>query len=217
MKIKALRLGQVGTNCYIMEDEETKKCAVIDPADSGEQIAQAIRQGGWSPEAVLLTHSHFDHILGIPGLRRSWPELPVYCHPLDMEDHNDTVKMFGVDMPTVWSFGNITPYEEGDTVEIGGISVEVLHTPGHTPGSVTLRVVTGQDRVLFTGDTLFAGSMGRTDLPGGDEQAIIQSLIRLAGLEGDYRVCPGHEGLSTLYRERKSNPCILSALTWVQE
>lgn len=212
MKIKALRLGQVGTNCYILADEAAKLCAVIDPADSGEQIAAAIRQEGWTPTDIWLTHSHFDHILGIPGLRKVWPELPIYCHPLDMADHGATVRMFGVDVPTVWSFGNLEPYEEGDVMEIGAVRAQVLHTPGHTPGSVCLAVATDQDRVLFTGDTLFAGSMGRTDLPGGDEGAILRSLARLGHLEGDYRVCPGHEELSTLYRERKDNPCVLAAL-----
>lgn len=216
MNIKALRLGQVGTNCYIIEDGTSRTCAIIDPADSGAQIAAVIKQEGWTPAAALLTHSHFDHILGIPGLRKVWPDLPVYCHPLDMAGQNPTVRMFGVDVPTVCSFGNITPYEEGQRVAVGALSVEVLHTPGHTPGSVTLRVVTGQDRVLFTGDTLFAGSMGRTDLPGGDEGAMMRSLARLANLEGDYRVCPGHEGLSTLYRERKHNSCVTAALARTQ-
>lgn len=213
MKIEVMRLGQVGTNCYLLADEESGACAVIDPADSGEQIAVAIKKAGRTPVAVLLTHGHFDHILGISGLRKVWPDLPVYCHPLDMENHEDTVKMFGVAVPTVWSYGNITPYEEGDTVDIGGLKAEVLHTPGHTPGSVTLRVITDQDRVLFTGDTLFAGSMGRTDFDGGDEKAMTRSLVRLANLEGDYRVCPGHEGLTTLHRERKGNPCVLAALS----
>lgn len=217
MKIEVMRLGQVGTNCYLLEDAETKICAVIDPGDNGEQVAQVIRNGGWTPAAVLLTHSHFDHILGIPGLRKTWPDLPVYCHPLDMENHEPTVKMFGVDMPTVWSFGDLTPYEEGDTVEIGGLTVEVLHTPGHTPGSVTLRVVTDQDRVLFTGDTLFAGGMGRTDFEGGSGIDIMRSLARLARLDGDYRVCPGHEGMSTLYRERRDNACVLAALKQVKK
>lgn len=212
MKIKALRLGQVGTNCYILADEESRVCAVIDPADDGALVARAIQQEGWTPSAVLLTHSHFDHILGIPGLREVWPELPVYCHPLDMENHDETELMFGVAVPTVWSFGSLTPYEEGDTVEVGGIPVEVLHTPGHTRGSVTLRVATPQERVLFTGDTLFAGSMGRTDLPGGSEPDILRSLARLARLEGDYRVCPGHEGLSTMHRERMHNNCVAVAL-----
>lgn len=212
MKIKVLRLGRVDTNCYILADEAAKQCVVIDPADSGEQIAAAIQEEEWTPSEIWLTHSHFDHILGIPGLRKMWPDLKVYCHPLDMEDHEPTVKMFGVPMPTVWSFGNLEPYEEGDIMEVGSIQAEVLHTPGHTPGSITLRVVTGTDRVLFTGDTLFAGSMGRTDLDGGNETDMMRSLARLARLDGDYRVCPGHRGTSSLFLEQKNNPFIKSAL-----
>ena len=212
MTIKVLRLGRVDTNCYILADEEAKLCVVIDPADNGEQIAVDIREEGWTPTEVWLTHSHFDHILGIPGLRKVWPGLPVYCHPLDMEDHEPTTKMFGVSMPTVWSFGGLEPYEEGDIMEIGSIQAEVLHTPGHTPGSICLRVITGQDRVLFTGDTLFAGSMGRTDLAGGNEADMMQSLARLGRLEGDYRVCPGHRGTSSLFHEQNTNPFMKSAL-----
>lgn len=212
MQIKVLRLGQVGTNCYILADEAAKLCTVIDPADHGEQIAMAIQQEGWTPTEVWLTHSHFDHILGIPGLRTVWPDLPVFCHPLDMENHEPTTIMFGVEVPTVWSYGNLEPYEEGDIMEIGDVQAEVLHTPGHTPGSVCLAVVTDQERVLFTGDTLFAGSMGRIDLPGGNEADMTKSLARLGRLEGDYRVCPGHEGLSTLFKERKHNHCLRSAM-----
>ena len=212
MKIKVLRLGRVDTNCYILADSAAKQCVVIDPADSGEQITAAIQEEGWVPSEIWLTHSHFDHILGIPGLRKMWPDLKVYCHPLDMEDHEPTVKMFGVPMPTVWSFGNLEPYEEGDIMEVGSIQAEVLHTPGHTPGSVTLRVVTDTERVLFTGDTLFAGSMGRSDFPGGNTQQLFASLKKLAGLEGDYHVLPGHEMTTTLDRERQSNVFVLETL-----
>ena len=116
--------------------------------------------------------------------------------------------MFGERFPTVRAFGDITPYKEGDVVEMDGIKIEVLETPGHTPGSVTLQV----EDVLFTGDTLFAGSMGRTDFPGGDEGQIMKSLKRLAQLEGDYQVLPGHEGRSTLNRERETNYCVRAAL-----
>lgn len=202
MQIKVLRLGQVVTNCYILADEAARLCTVIDPADHGEQIAMAIRQEGWTPTEVWLTHSHFDHILGIPGLRTVWPDLPVFCHPLDMEDHQPTTRMFGVDVPTVWSFGNLEPYEDGDIMEIGDIQAEVLHTPGHTPGSVCL--MTGD--VMFSGDTLFSGSCGRTDFPGGSRTDLTCSLGRLAALEENYQVLPGHGPASTLAEEKRWNP-----------
>lgn len=207
MEISVLRLGQIGTNCYIFRRDGGYKCGVVDPGDQGEQVARWLVDKGLEAEAVLLTHGHFDHILGIPGLREEWPDLPVYCHSADL-GQGDTTAAFGQIFPTVRSFGDITPYQEGDAIDVGGIRVEVLETPGHTPGSVTLRA----EDVLFTGDTLFAGSMGRTDLPGGDEGQIMASLRRLAGLEGDYQVLPGHESRSTLERERQSNYCVRAAL-----
>ncbi len=207
MEIGVLRLGQIGTNCYIFRREGGYRCGIVDPGDQGEQVARWLVDKGLEAEAVLLTHGHFDHILGIPGLREEWPDLPVYCHPADWGE-GDAASLFGQRFPTVRSFGDITPYREGDTVEVDGIRLEVLDTPGHTPGSVTLRA----ENVLFTGDTLFAGSMGRTDLPGGDEGELMRSLKRLGELEGDYQVLPGHEGQSTLERERKSNYCLRAAM-----
>ena len=207
MEIGVLRLGQIGTNCYIFRREGGYRCGIVDPGDQGEQVARWLVDKGLEAQAVLLTHGHFDHILGIPGLREEWPDLPVYCHPADLGG-GDTTSLFGETFPTVRSFGDITPYREGDTVEVDGIRLEVLDTPGHTPGSVTLRA----ENVLFTGDTLFAGSMGRTDLPGGGEGEIMRSLKRLGELEGDYQVLPGHEGQSTLERERSGNYCLRAAM-----
>ena len=207
MEINVMQLGLISTNCYIFRGENSKTCGVVDPGDSGERVAARLKEQGLEPEAVLLTHGHFDHILGIPGLRKEWPDLPVYCHPADLGE-GDTVMAFGHGFPSVRSFGNITPYQEGDVVRVAGCALEVLETPGHTPGSVTLRC----GEFLFTGDTLFAGSMGRTDLPGGDEGQIMKSLKRLSELEGDYKILPGHEGLSTLDQERMTNDCIHMAL-----
>lgn len=207
MQIKALQLGMIGTNCYIFYDDNAKECAVVDPGDEGDRVARVIDSLGLTPAAVLLTHSHFDHILGIPGLRERWPELPVYCHPADIpEELSQTT--FGMTLPTVAAFGNITPYTEGDTVAVGPLTVRVLHTPGHTKGSVVLQV----ENVLFTGDTLFRGSMGRTDLPGGSYSELMASLARLGRLEGDYQVYPGHEGATTLDAERRGNYYMNEAL-----
>ena len=207
MQIKAMQLGMIGTTCYIFYDDNSKECAVVDPGDEGDRVARVIGSLGLTPAAVLLTHSHFDHILGIPGLRERWPELPVYCHPADIpEELSQTT--FGMTLPTVAAFGNITPYTEGDTVAVGPLAVRVLHTPGHTKGSVVLET----ENVLFTGDTLFRGSMGRTDLPGGSYSEIMASLARLGRLEGDYQVCPGHEGATTLDAERRGNYYMNEAL-----
>ena len=202
MQIKYMQLGMVCTNCYIFWADGSDQCAVVDPGDDGQQVASLIQGLKLTPVAILLTHSHFDHVLGIPGLRETWPDLPVYCHPADIpEEVSET--MFGMTVPTVAAFGNVTPYSEGDTVAVGPLTVKVIHTPGHTRGSVTL-MVEGEG-VLFTGDTLFRGSMGRTDLPGGSYADLTASLKKLAALPGDYKVYPGHEGFSSLDTERKTN------------
>ena len=208
MQVKLMQLGMIGTNCYIFLDEETKACAVVDPGDNGERVADYIKGQGLNPVAILLTHSHFDHILGIPGLRASWPELPVWCHPSDVDKTQKTVILFGSVFPAVSSFGSISTYVDGDKVQVGGITVEVISTPGHTPGSVTLKA----EDILFTGDTLFRSSIGRTDLPGGDFGTLMRSLKKLGQLEGNYRVCPGHEGLSTLEDEKQFNGYLAQAM-----
>lgn len=207
MEINILPLGQLGTNCYIFHQKGNSKCGIVDPGDQGEQLAQWLKDKGLEPEAILLTHGHFDHILGIPGLRTVWPDLPIYCHPADFGT-GETTNLFGQRFPTVSSFGNVTPYREGDRVTVAGVELEVLETPGHTPGSVTLRA----GDALFTGDTLFAGSMGRTDFEGGSGEDMKASLRRLAELEGDYQVLPGHEGQTTLEQERKTNYCVHMAM-----
>ena len=208
MQVKLMQLGMIGTNCYIFWDEESRKCAIVDPGDSGERVADFIKGQGLEPVAILLTHSHFDHILGIPGIRAAWPTLPVYCHPADVDETRKTVTLFGSTFPAVSAFGNITPYVDGDQVEVGGITVEVISTPGHTPGGVTLKA----GDILFTGDTLFRSSIGRTDLEGGNFGTLMQSLKKLGALEQNYRVCPGHEGLSTLDDEKKYNGYLAQAM-----
>ena len=208
MKVNVLQLGMIGTNCYLFRDEQTMECAVVDPGDNGDKVADFIRREGLTPMAILLTHSHFDHILGVPGLRESWPQLPVYCHPDDVDEEKQTETLFGTTFPAVASFGNLRYYREGDTVQVGSVTVEVLETPGHTPGSVVLKA----EDILFTGDTLFRGSIGRTDLPGGSYARLMASLKKLAALEGEYHVCPGHEAMSTLDTERKGNYYMAQAM-----
>ena len=144
-------------------------------------------------EYILLTHGHFDHTGGVAELCAALPGVPVYLHPAD-------AALVGGDVfPAVGA--ETTPYQDGDVVKLGKMDIEVLHTPGHTPGGVTLKV----GDVLLTGDTLFQGSMGRTDFAGGSYDEIMASLKRLGQLPGDCHVLPGHMGASTLEKERKSN------------
>lgn len=198
MNIKLMQVGEIGTNCYLLEDEDTRSAAIIDPGGEARGILGQAKADGVQVKAILLTHSHYDHTGAVRELREALPGVPVYLHPADAAQLGTAV------MPPI---GETLPYQEGDTVPVGNLTVQVLHTPGHTPGGVTLRV----EDVLFTGDTLFQGSMGRTDL-GGSYTEIMASLKRLGQLEGDLQVLPGHMGVSTLDRERKTNYFLREAL-----
>lgn len=203
LQIKRMPVGQIGTNCYLLEDTQAKTCAVIDPGDQPKDIAREVRKAGLEVSMILITHGHFDHVLGVPGLLEEWPGIPVYVHEKEVNwnDAGDRYMLLG-EVP------GIVTVKEGDRIDFGQGQIEVLHTPGHSPGSVTYRV----GDVLFCGDTLFAGSCGRTDFVGGSYGQILKSLKRLATLEGNLRVCPGHEGTSSLDAERASNPFVREAL-----
>lgn len=202
MKVKLLRVGPIETNCYILEDEQTRLAAVIDPGDEPELIQEALEQEGVQVQYILLTHGHYDHTTAVPALKRAMPEVEVYIHQSDANGAGSTL------FPLAGELEDLKLYDEGDVLRLGEHEIHVMHTPGHSPGSVTLRV----EDVLFTGDTLFAGSCGRTDLRGGSYPQILQSLKRLGELEGNFHVCPGHEATSNLERERKSNPYLLEAM-----
>ena len=202
MKVKLLRVGPIGTNCYILEDDQTNLAAVIDPGDEPELIQEALEKEGVEVRYLLLTHGHYDHTTAVPALHRVYPQADIYIHQADANGAGSTL------FPLAGEVDDLKLYDEGDVIRLGDDEIQVLHAPGHSPGSVTLKV----EDVLFTGDTLFAGSCGRTDLRGGSYEQIMQSLKRLGELKGDFHVCPGHEATSTLERERRSNPFLMEAM-----
>ena len=202
MQVKVLQVGPIGTNCYILEDEAAKLAAVIDPGDEAEKILSVLKEDGVETRYILLTHGHYDHTTGVPDLHRALPEAQVYIHKADAQGAGSRL------FPLAGEIADLHFYDEGDTLPLGGLTIHVLHTPGHSKGGVTLQV----GDVLFCGDTLFAGSCGRTDLNGGSYEEIMQSLKRLGQLPGDWHVCPGHDVTSTLERERKTNPFLREAL-----
>ena len=195
MKVKMLQVGQLGTNCYLLVDDTTNKAAIIDPGGDADRIIQVLQGEKVELEYILLTHGHYDHTTGVPELSEAMPEAKIYIHQADANGAGSHL------FPLAGQVDELLLYEDGDTLPLGELTIEVLHTPGHSPGSVVLKV----GDVLFCGDTLFAGSMGRTDLPGGSYDKIMASLKRLGQLEGDYHVCPGHDRISTLEQERRSN------------
>lgn len=202
MGVKMLTVGPLGTNCYIVEDDQTREAVVIDPGGDAPEIIRALE--GAELRYILLTHGHYDHTGGAAELVKVFPQAKVYIHEKDVRGVDTELFPLSTQVP------DLNFYGEGDEIAFGdgNVKLRVLHTPGHSEGSVTLRC----GDLLFCGDTLFAGSCGRTDFPGGSIPKMMDSLRRLGKLEGDLQVCPGHMELSTLEAERARNPYLRQAL-----
>ncbi len=204
LKVNIMPLGRMSVNCYIVYDEDTHEGAVIDPGgeDSAKAIAARCESLGVNVRYILLTHAHFDHILSLEKLRKSL-NVPVMIHEDDADSLTDPTLTYMAQFGGISE--DISPAErkltEGDKITLGANTLTVMHTPGHTMGSVCYK----GDGLIFTGDTLFGGSIGRCDLYGGDEDAIEESLKRLVRLEGDYKIYPGHGGTTTMERQRQTN------------
>ena len=192
LNIETMPLGSYQTNCYLVWDSEAEGCVVIDPGFEPQTVLLAARKLGRKIQAILLTHGHFDHVGAVREIAAD-TDCDVYLCEAD--------KLMPVRM-TAGPLYHTHTYGEGDRVTVAGVTFSVLHTPGHTPGSVCLLA----ENHIFSGDTLFAGTCGRTDLPGGNWEQILTSLKRLASLEGDYIVHPGHGEATTLMDERMYNP-----------
>ena len=192
MEIQVLQLGMLQTNCYVVWGEQSQTCVVIDPGDQANRVQDTLEKLGKTPEAILLTHGHFDHVGAVRVLVAEYA-CPVYLCQADLA------------LPPRMTGGELYcthNYQEGDSLPLAGLRFTVLHTPGHTPGCVCLQC----EDALFTGDTLFAGSIGRTDFPGSSPEQMAQSLKRLTRIPKNYRIFPGHGEDSTLDEERRSNP-----------
>ena len=205
MIFDTIPVGQFDTNCYLIGDEAAKVCAVVDPGGSPERILAMIEKSGLALKMILLTHGHWDHVGAIPALLEKWPDLPVYAHEKEL---------CPADEPNPHYFfphagKNQRTYSEGDVLNVGSLEVKVLHTPGHSAGSVTLLA----EDCMFCGDTLFALGCGRWDLPGGNMYDLIASLTILGDLKSNYKVYPGHGEESNLDFERKNNRYMVHALS----
>lgn len=194
MLIKTLPVGHLETNCYIVTNEDTLECVVIDPGAESNTILNYIEDNKLKCVAIMLTHGHFDHVGALPAVAAETGAKVYMNEKDDMRIARNSHMRYALQE-------NGQYYGDGDVIEAAGLKFDVIYTPGHTPGGVTLRC----GDALFTGDTLFRGSCGRTDLPGGDMLQQLDSLKRICSLPGDYEVYPGHMDCSTLERERRFN------------
>lgn len=194
MLIKTIPVGQLEENCYVVTNEATLESVVIDPGDEANTILDYLESNKLKCVAIMLTHGHFDHVGAVDAVAEG-TGATVYMNELDdAKRHQNNHSSYTLRDGGIY-------YSDGDVIDAAGLSFHIIATPGHTPGGVTLEC--GQ--LLFCGDTLFAGSCGRTDFPGGDADAEMASLRKLAALPGDYHVLPGHMGASTLQHEREAN------------
>ncbi len=205
MKIIAMEVGSLGTNCYIVYCEQSRKAAVIDPGGDASAIISRITQENLVVEYIINTHGHADHIAANAKVKEATGAM-ILIHQADADmltsAHRNLSAFMGGGI-TGGAAGRIL--KDGDTIEIGSIRFKVLHTPGHTPGGISLLT----DNILFSGDTLFAESIGRTDFPGGSFRQLIQSIKeKLMVLPDDVTVYPGHGPQTTIGWERKMNPFI---------
>ncbi len=203
MLIKQFVVGQLEVNCWIVGDKATREAMVIDPGDAPDLILDWIKQENLKVKYLICTHSHFDHVGALPELKAFLKEAEIVLHKDELPIYERAA-----DMGRLWGF-NLEKLpdpdrlvEEGDEITIGNLCAKIIHTPGHSPGGICLL----NNGILFSGDTLFASSIGRTDLPGGNYNALINSLKKLTTLSDNTIVHAGHGPSSTIGQEKKTNP-----------
>lgn len=210
LEIKMLTLGLAVTHCYLLADTETGQALVIDPVDQAELIAKTAQDAGWRIELILATHAHFDHVLA-SGRLKEMTGAPFFIH------HEAAAMLAHLPQTGLMFTGQMFPpaaqpdrllTTESETIRLGSISLETLYTPGHAPGHLSFYL--RDAGIVFSGDCLFAGSIGRTDLPAASYERLMQSITEmLLPLGDEVRVLPGHMELTTIGKERKTNPYLL--------
>ena len=204
MRINKMTVGPLSTNCYIVSDENTKKAVIIDPGAQADRIQSKITELGLSVEAILLTHGHFDHMMAADAVRTRY-QIPI----LAMEEEKNLLANPGYNLSQAWA-GACTLkadrwLKDQEILELAGFTIRVLHTPGHTQGSCCYYLE--EEGVLFSGDTLFAGSVGRTDFPTSSTRQMMNSVhMLLEQLPGETKVLSGHGEETTIAYEKRYNP-----------
>ncbi|HEU4658496.1 MAG TPA: MBL fold metallo-hydrolase [Capillimicrobium sp.] len=212
LDVTQLTVGMIQENCYLVRRTGSERAVIVDPGEEAPRLLQAIEQQGVTLDAILLTHTHFDHVGAVAPVAKA-TGAPVYCPKLEVGVLADI--MAYVPWP---GFGPYESYDADETVEGGerlqlaGLDVDVVFTPGHSPGHVTYAIA--DEQALFSGDVLFEGSVGRVDLPGGDWPTLARSIQQLLDAYPDEtQVFPGHMGITTLGRERRTNPFLAELTT----
>lgn len=206
MKIEKFVLGSMGTNCYLVMNEETKELLIVDPAVCPDYVVSHVKSNGYTPKAVLLTHGHFDHVMGIDGWVKEF-DIPVYLHEDEerilADPELNLSELFG----SGYSYHKVNCLRDGQTLQLAGFTFQVIHTPGHTCGGCCY--YEKAEGVLFSGDTLFYQSVGRSDFPTGSMSTLVRSIKdRLFCLPDDVMVYPGHNDATCIADEKMYNPYV---------
>ncbi len=207
MNIRTLVLGEYQTNSYVLTaGDDTDKCLIIDTGLENSEMINYIKEMNLTPEALILTHGHADHIAGVPDIRENWPDISVVIHKDDAEMlTNATMNLSALTGMSFTTDPAEIILESAEKITFAGIEFDVLETPGHTPGGISLYC--SEEGVLFSGDTLFSESIGRSDFPGGNHNKLISSIKeQLMTLPGQTKVYPGHGDMTTVSQEKAHNP-----------
>lgn len=206
MKLERYVLGSLRTNCYLLTNEETKAVVIVDPATCPDNLVNHIKSNGYIPQAILLTHAHFDHVMGIDGWVKEF-NIPVYLH----EDEKQLLEHLQLNMSAAigegYSYKNAKCLQDGQILELNGLTLKVIHTPGHTAGGCCY--YEEEEGVLISGDTLFYHCIGRSDLPTGSMEELVRSIKdKLFCLPDETKVYPGHGYATCIADEKMNNPFV---------